>query len=197
MKMTKYAIASAILGTLSALCCAKAQDSTPTVTTAPSVATSTTPRDEDQDYPLYRPQELDLDVFASGALSEDTLEHLSNSSFRHHSVWGGGGGLTGFFCRYVGVGGEFDADARAHQFVDSASGNVYLRLPILETGLAPYIFGGGGYQFEEVRQSFGQAGAGLEFRFCRHAGIFVDGRWVFPNHTDDYALARAGLRISF
>lgn len=76
-------------------------------------------------------------------------------------------------------------------------GNVFLRLPIYNTGLAPYIFGGGGYQFQEVRQSLEQTGGGLEFRFCKNLGIFVDGRWVFADHTDDYALARAGLRISF
>lgn len=197
--MCKYVIASAIFGGLAAFCCvsANADDSTPTITSPPPVEASPPPPDNDWGDPLYRQQEVDVDLFGSAALGESTIEHLSGSQFRHHVLAGGGGGITAFFCRYVGVGGEYDALARASHFVDSAEGNIYLRLPILQTGLAPYIFGGGGYQFEEVRQSFEQAGGGLEFRFIRNLGLFVDGRWVFANRTDDYALVRAGFRISF
>jgi hypothetical protein len=176
-------------------CCVKAQDVRGSTVTANAQAAH---HNDDLDYPpLYRSQELDLDLFGSGSLGEDTLEHLSESRFRHHSLWGGGGGLTYFFCRYVGVGGEFDAEGRSHQFVDSADGNVYVRVPILETGVAPYIFGGGGYQFEDFHQSFGQAGGGVEYRFCRHLGIFVDGRYVMANKSEDYGEARAGFRFVF
>lgn len=197
MKTIKGLVASAILGTLSVIYCASAQDSTNTMTATiePPPATRD---DTSVDYPpLYRSQELDLDLFGSASLGEQTLEHISGDRFKHHSLWGGGGGLTYFFCRYVGVGGEFDAEDRTHRFVDSADGDVFLRVPILETGLAPYIFGGGGYQFENFRQSFGQAGAGLEFRFTRHVGIFADGRYVIADQSENYAEARAGFRIAF
>lgn len=208
MKITTYFVASAIIGTLGMMNQVKAQDSTtttPTTTTAPPPPPPTVMRDDRNDRdnrdmddsPLYRSQELDLDLFGSGSLGQDTLEHISGSRFRHHSLWGGGGGATFFFCRYVGVGGEFDAEDRTDHFFDSADGNIFLRVPILETGLAPYIFGGGGYQFEDFRQSFGQAGGGLEFRFCRHFGIFVDGRYVFAEQSENYAEARAGFRLAF
>ena len=187
MKMTKRLIAVAIWGCAGAVCRAYGQD---------SVMTSSN-EDNHIDRPLYRAQELDLDLFGSSTLGQETLEHFSGNRFRHHVLYGGGGGLSYFFLKYVGVGGEFDADARSHRFVDSADGNVFLRLPIYDTGLSPYVFGGGGYQFEEVRQSFEQGGGGLEFRFCRHAGIFADGRYVFCRQTKDYAEVRAGLRISF
>ena len=158
---------------------------------------STNQMDSASDNRLYRTYELDADLFGSAALGQHTFEHWSGTSVKHNIVGGGGGGLTGYFCRYVGVGADFNADARTHEFADSASGNIYLRLPIYETGLAPYAFGGGGYQFEDLRQSFGQGGAGLEFRFCRHMGIFADGRWVVAERSNNYALARVGVRFSF
>jgi hypothetical protein len=181
-----------------------AQDATTTTTPAttnpPPPPTVTTDNNNSSiDYPpLYRSQELDLDLFGSASLGKQTLEHISGDRLRHHAEYGGGGGLTYFFCRYVGVGGEYDAETRdGGGFFDSADGNIFLRVPILNTGLAPYIFGGGGYQFQDIRQDFGQAGGGLEFRFCQHVGIFVDGRYVIADKTQNYAEARAGFRIAF
>ena len=193
MKTIKSFIAWTLLGTVISVGSSQAQD----FTNAPPPATSS--RDNASlDYPpLYHSQELDVDLFGSGSLGQETLEHFSGDRFRHRSLWGGGGGLTYFFTRYIGVGGEFDAEDRSERFVDSADGNVFLRVPILQTGLAPYIFGGGGYQFEDFRQSFGQAGGGLEFRFCRHWGIFVDGRYVIADQSQNFAEARAGFRFAF
>ena len=183
MKNKTCLFAAAVLGTLSLTFCASGQDS------------STNFNQNISSDQLYRTQELDFDLFGSGAISQQTLEHAPD--FRHHTLWGGGGGLTAYFFRYVGVGAEYNADTRSSHFVDSAAGNIYLRLPIFNTGLAPYIFGGGGYQFQEVRQSFEDGGAGLEFRFCKNVGIFADGRWVFSEHTQDSVLARVGVRVSF
>ena len=166
-------------------------------------ASTTAPSDRENDSnpfnqcPLYRQHELDVDLFGMGSIGEETLDHPSTDRFRHHGLWGGGGGVTGYFCRYIGVGGEYDALTRDSRFSDSASGNVFVRLPILNTGLAPYIFGGGGYEFEGVEQSFGQVGGGLEFRFSTHFGIFTDGRYVIANRSEDFAQVRAGLRIAF
>lgn len=147
----------------------------------------------------YREHEISFDAFAVGAVGQQTINHLndlSSNRIRHDGRLGAGLGINAFFCRYVGVGAEADSENTTHAFVDNASGNVILRLPIAETGLAPYIFGGGGYQFDPVRQGFGQAGLGLEFRFLKCVGIFVDGRAVIPAHTDTYAVARGGLRIN-
>lgn len=190
MHMTKQFIVATIFITMNAACIAKADDT--------STATSSADLEKESVHlPVYRPQELDVDLFGSTSLGQETLEHFSGDHFRHHVLYGGGGGLTFFFLKYFGVGGEYEADARASRFVDSASGNVYVRLPIEQIHLSPYVFGGGGYQFEDLRQRFAQAGAGLEYRFCSHLGIFVDGRYIFANKTENYALARAGFRISF
>jgi len=75
------------------------------------------------------------------------------------------------------------------------SGSLIFRLPIGETGLAPYAFCGGGYQFDPVDTSFLHAGAGLEYRFTHNVGIFVDGRWVWSDRDRNYGLARAGFRF--
>ncbi len=203
MKLNRYLALMAILGTFSLASSVRADDTITTNATDTTVTTTTTTnttvltQEKETSTDLYRSRELDFDLFASAVVAQQTAEHFSESSYEHHGYWGGGGGITGYFCRYVGIGGDFNAGARSGSFVDSASGNVYLRLPILQTGLAPYAFGGGGYQFENVRQSFGQGGAGLEFRFCKNLGVFVDGRWVFNGHTENSGLARAGLRISF
>ncbi len=206
MKTATHLLTVAILASLSLTFVAAADDSptSPVLLTANNDGDRVLDRDRDRNmdddtikYPLYQPQELNLDLFGSASLGQQTLEHLSGNRVRHHGLYGGGGGLTFFFLRYVGVGGEYEADARAHRFVDSASGNIYLRFPIEHIGLSPYVFGGGGYQFEDIRQSFAQGGGGLEYRFCRHLGVFVDGRYVFARKTEDYALARAGFRISF
>lgn len=192
----KCFITATIVGTFCIVYAARADESTAQPrTTDPMIHHG----DDDSGiaYPVFRDQELQIDLFGSSALGKDSLNHLSGNRYEHHAFWGGGGGLTYYFLRYVGVGGEFDADARTHHFADSAEGNVFLRYPIESIRLAPYVFGGGGYQFEEIRQDFAQAGGGLEFRFCRHVGIFADGRYVFAEHTQDYALARAGLRITF
>ena len=198
MKKTKCLIASAIIGSVGMMNHVNAQDSTNAVMTTPPPP-PVTRNDDSIDYPpLYRSQELDVDLFGNASIGKQTLEHISGDRLRHHAEYGGGGGLTYFFCKYVGVGGEYDADTReGGGFFDTAEGNIFLRVPILETGLAPYVFGGGGYEFQDVRQDFGQAGAGLEFRFCRHFGIFADGRYVFTDKTSDYAEARAGFRFAF
>lgn len=191
MKMIKLMVASAVLGSFVMANHIHAQD------TNTMYVDSKSKLDRLNESPLYRAQELDVDLFGAASVGDQTIEHPSASRFRHRGLYGGGGGLTFFFCRYVGVGGEYDAETRSGVFDDRASGNVYLRLPLFNTGLAPYIFGGGGYQFQDVRQSFGQGGGGLEYRFCRNVGIFADGRYVAPQNTENFVQVRAGLRISF
>jgi hypothetical protein len=149
-------------------------------------------------YDLYRAQEVSVDAFGVGTIGQQTIDHISGNRILHNGRAGAGLGVNYFFCRYLGIGADAYAENTTGPFIDSASGNLIARLPIGNTGLAPYIFGGGGYQFEEVKQGFGQAGAGLEFRFCRNVGLFADARYVITDHkTENYGVGRAGLRIAF
>lgn len=179
------------LGTLGAVYCANAQDSTTTTTT------TTTQRTTSTDLSLYRSQEFSVDLFGSGSINNETINHLSGNGVEHHSMVGGGGGVNFFFTRYLGIGGDGDYENSNHHFLDSGSGNLIFRLPVANTGIAPYVFGGGGHQFDQIDQNFGQAGAGVEFRFAAHIGLFLDARYVFAVKTENYGVGRAGLRFSF
>jgi len=146
---------------------------------------------------LFQANEFSVDAFGMGALSHSELVDASRHSVGHDSRIGVGVGANYFFTRYLGIGGDAYTEDTQHSIVDSASGNVILRIPIESIRLAPYVFGGGGYQFDWKETWFGQAGAGLEFRFTRHIGLFTDGRYVFNHDTEDIAVGRIGLRFAF
>lgn len=187
---------AAVLGTFGAASCANAQDSTTTVTQQNTMSTGSLP---DSDSNLYRAQEFSVDVFGSGSVNQYTIDHFTGNRIRHNGVLGGGAGINFFLTRYLGVGADADFERESHQNIELPSANLILRLPIADTGLAPYVFGGGGHQFDEddSGQNFGQAGGGIEFRFEKDIGLFVDARYVFDQKTENYGMARAGLRLNF
>jgi hypothetical protein len=166
--------------------------------TTPSMAAATANHDSDTTpTEYYRANELSLDGFATGSLGGYSINHISNNRIRHNTQGGAGAGVNYFFTRYVGLGVDAYSENTSGVFIDNAEGNLILRLPLGESIVAPYVFGGGGHQFDAAKLWFGQAGAGIEFRFCPHIGIFVDARAVFPNETKYYGVGRAGLRFSF
>lgn len=172
------------------------------LTAAPAWSQDTSATNDNQAAPAatvdyYRPCELSLDGFGTASLGESSIDHLSGGVIRHDTRLGVGFGLNYFFSRYVGFGAEAESENTDGVFLDSASGNLILRLPVGNSGLAPSVFGGGGRQFGQTRQWFGQAGAGLEYRFSPHLGLFVDARGVAPAETKVYGLARLGVRFAF
>jgi hypothetical protein len=145
----------------------------------------------------YKADELSVDGFGSGSLGKYTLDHFSKDRVRKNIRLGAGAGLNYFFTRNVGIGADAYSENTSGTFIDSASASLILRLPLGQTGLSPYIFGGGGRHFDEVKTWFGQAGVGLEYRFTPHVGIFIDARGVVPDETKYYGVARLGLRFAF
>jgi hypothetical protein len=145
----------------------------------------------------YRASELSMDVFGTASIGKYTIDHLSNTRIRQNTKLGAGLGLNYFITRNIGIGAEAYSENTTGVFVDSASANLILRLPLGQSGFAPYVFGGGGHQFDMLKLWFGQAGVGMEYRFCPHLGIFIDARGVVPNETKYYGVARLGLRIAF
>lgn len=146
---------------------------------------------------VYRANELSLDGFGTGSLGSYTLDHPSNNRVRQNTEFGAGAGVNYFLTRNLGIGAEAYSENTTGVFIDNASGNLILRLPLGQSGFAPYAFGGGGHQFDGAKLWFGQAGAGLEYRFTRNVGVFLDARAVWPNETKYYGVARAGLRFAF
>lgn len=145
----------------------------------------------------YRASELSMDVFGSASLGKYEVDHLSSQRVRHDTRLGLGLGLTYFITRNLGIGAEAYSEDVDGPFIDSASANVTLRLPVGHSGFAPYVFGGGGKQFDLNEVAFGQAGVGVELRFTPKVGVFTDVRMVWPNETKYYGVARLGLRFSF
>ena len=145
----------------------------------------------------YRAHELSVDVFGTGSLGKYSLDHISGSEVRQNTRFGAGVGLNYFFTRNLGISGDLYSEDTSGAFIDSASANLVLRLPLGRSGFSPYAFGGGGYQFDLARVWFAQVGAGMEYRFTRHIGAFLDARWVVPDKTKYFGVARLGLRFSF
>ncbi len=148
----------------------------------------------------YRANELSVDAFGTAEIGQYTIDHLggmSLRSIRQNTQWGAGAGVNYFATEYLGVGAEAYSHNTTGVFIDNASGNLMLRLPLGDSGVAPYVLGGGGHQFDGGKYWFGEAGGGLEYRFCKHLGIFTDAQVIWPNETKAYGLVRAGLRLSF
>jgi len=145
----------------------------------------------------YQSSELSVDAFGTGSLGEYTLQHLSGPRVRQDVRFGVGAGINYFITRNIGIGADAYSENTTGAFIDSASASLILRLPLGQSGFAPYAFGGGGHQFEMAQLWFGQFGAGMEYRFTPNVGIFLDARGVLPNEAKYYGVARFGLRFAF
>ena len=145
----------------------------------------------------YTANELSLDFFGSYLAGEHKIENVFHNTVRH-GFWGGGVGVNYFFTREIGVGGDIEIpDDHVGNFVNNINGSLIARLPIGNSGLAPYIFGGGGRQTEPVWQWSGHAGLGVEYRFNPVTGVFADARYIWPDKTSDEIEFRAGVRFVF
>ena len=141
---------------------------------------------------LFNANEWQVDAYAAGAAGR----------FNHQKYNGIGGGLgvSYFFTRYFGIGvddtlGSLIGNGHAY---DNFSGNLIARLPIESWHLAPYGFAGGGATWgNHATAGNGDAGVGLEYRFTRNIGLFVDSRYLYGSHALNETLSRAGVRFSF
>lgn len=151
------------------------------------------------DVPKYNAQELSLDLFGSYNNPEGKLTDLFKTNIRH-GFWGGGAGLNYFFTRQLGLGVDFNMSSKPEgSLVDDVIGNLYLRFPIGNSGLAPYIYGGGGRGIYPVYQWYYGGGVGLEYRFNPTMGIFTDGRFLWSEKETalNRLFLRAGVRLVF
>jgi hypothetical protein len=150
--------------------------------------------------------QLTLDVFGTYHQAFENFGSQFNGSWKH-GVWGGGAGVNFFFNKYIGVGVDSYGEA-AGFLLNNVSANLYLRIPVGDTGLAPYIFGGAGGDFGDVGSKFNNGytsvtevtedcGIGLAYRFNRHWGIFADTRYTYADKTANTTLTRAGLTFGF
>ena len=146
---------------------------------------------------LYRASELSLDGFGTASIGKYTIDHPSNERIRHNTRLGAGAGVNYFFTQNIGISAEAYSENTTGTFIDNASASLTLRLPLGQSGFAPYVFGGGGRQFDVLKNWFAQAGAGIEYRFTPQVGVFIDARGVLPDEARYYGVARLGMRFSF
>jgi hypothetical protein len=152
---------------------------------------------QDNQSDLYRANEFSAEGFGSASLGKYSLDHISGQRVRENTRLGAGAGLNYFFTKYIGISAEAYSENIKGPFVDSTSANLTLRLPLGQSGFAPYAFGGAGRDFDPAKFWFGQVGGGIEYRFSPNIGIFTDGRFVEPQHTKYFGVARLGLRFAF
>jgi hypothetical protein len=146
---------------------------------------------------LYGAKETSLDVFASYVAAEKGFSHVFETNIRG-GHFGGGLGVNHFLSPNIGVGTDVNMSANGGKFVDSATANLLVRLPLGNSGLAPYAMGGGGRSYDPSLQWVAQAGIGLELRSEKKSGLFVDGRYVWGEKSGtDNLLLRAGFRVMF
>jgi len=150
-----------------------------------------------EDKPLFRANEASLDAFGTVSVGQQTINHISGDRVRDNGRLGAGLGANYFFTRNIGLEGDAYTENAGHSFVDDASGSLVLRLPLEGIHLAPYIYGGGGRQFDPNEAWFGQAGVGLEVRFTHDFGLFADARYVLPEKIDNFGVFRVGVRLTF
>ncbi len=144
----------------------------------------------------FQSNEWQIDVSAVGA----------GGNYNNKSGEGVGGnlGVNYFFSKYIGVGiddsiGGFKPNGNSSGAVgvDSLQADLLFRLPICAWNLAPYAMIGGGASWGPSSQGDGNIGAGVEYRFTRNVGLFVDCRWLYGGSTLSMALPRAGFRFAF
>ena len=153
---------------------------------------------DDHDRPLFSANELSLDLSGSYIAQERGIEHLFETSIKHNrGTWGGNVGVNYFITQNIGVGADANMSANGGNFVGGVLGDLILRLPLGNSGFAPYVLGGGGRTTDGSWQWVGQGGVGLEYRFTHMIGLFADGRYIWPQHTSDALLLRVGVRIAF
>lgn len=136
----------------------------------------------------FEPNTASVSIYAAGLFP-------NGSGDLDHAI-GGGLAVDYFFSENVGIevdGTWADADSAVHLF----TGSVVLRFPIKSICLAPFVFAGGGVHTDGVTQGVYHVGAGLDYRFNPSVGVFADARYTWTEETEEYTLARAGLRFAF
>jgi len=154
----------------------------------------------DKAAPKYAAQEVSLDLFASYINPEGEFDDLFDTNIRH-GFWGGGVGLNYFFTQYIGLGADFNISSKPDDLtlMDQVTGDVVARLPIGNSGLAPYLIGSGGRAMSPNYSWVYGGGVGLEMRVNPTTGFFSDARFLWSERSteDNRLLLRAGVRVVF
>ena len=150
--------------------------------------------------PVYlKPRHASGDCFAGGSQFSLFAAGYYPENTAMEEGFGGGFGYGFFFNDYVGT--EFSASwLDGGSVINAFDMSATLRYPIPNLSVAPYVTGGIGLHADSVNQFTTHIGGGLDLRLPNMfscGGVFVDGRYVFGDETEDYTVVRAGIRTTF
>jgi hypothetical protein len=145
----------------------------------------------------YECNEVNFSAFGTGTVGRKTLRHPSTRRIERDGKLGAGTALSYFFHRNFGVETYLYTESVNHYLVDNVGADLIARLPLGESGVALYAFGGGARQFDPIIQWTWDAGGGIEWRFLPSVGVFADARYVWADKTKDYGLGRLGVKFGF
>lgn len=164
---------------------------------------------------LYGP-EWTFDIFGTYAFTSSSHERILGDH-----AFGGGIAFNRFFTTNLGFGIEGQAirtQNNGKDVVGSTALNFFYRMPLGESGWAPYLYTGAGVlfntenDFDDITDDLsdedldgsddalfeGHFGAGVEYRITRNFGLFTDGRWtVVEGPRNNFPSVRAGVRFAF
>lgn len=143
----------------------------------------------------YQAKEFALSTFgvyqASGAVTGD-------------SQWGAGIQADYFVTKNVGITlATTKTTFGGGLLIQNLSIGPVIRLPIADTGFAPYVLGGVGFDFDNQNDRFYYAGGGVEFRpqwRFKHVSVFTDAQYQWRDYlqaNSDAAFIRTGVRWTF
>lgn len=118
------------------------------------------------------------------------------------SLWSAGIEADFFFTKNIGVALATSKDrVEGGGFFQNLTLGPVVRFPIKQSGFAPYVTGGIGFDFDRGNDRYYYAGGGLEYRFTKNVGLFSDISYVFQEDVrtieDGKTLVRSGLRWAF
>ena len=140
----------------------------------------------------FRANEWQIDAF--GTFSDV----MGGKTYR--DGFGGGIGANYFWSKNWGAGLEgywWEGSLPGDKVVHNAGINIFYRWPIEDLRIAPYLFIGPGGHLNGEAEASAHGGAGLEWRFIEHFGLFADARYEWTTAPSDYVLYRTGIRYSF
>lgn len=112
---------------------------------------------------------------------------------------GGGVGIGYFFTNNIGVRAQGLWGRAEASDLRTIYGDLILRYPFEDFGLAPYIYGGGGAGELDLGSYQGliRAGGGVEWRLTPGLGVFGEGNHVWTENSTSFSQILFGVRVLF
>jgi len=131
----------------------------------------------------------------------DAFSSYSVAGFSGKERWATGLGANYFFATIYGVDLGLGAEASLEEGGSwSSAASAILKMPVPNTPLSPYVYGGFGWidnKTFNLDDTAYHAGAGLEVKINEKFSVFSDWRYTFIDSSPDSQDVRAGIKVKF